>query len=198
MTRKEQNNCRHFRAVPSSHTERALMPSAFMVDTPSYSPPQYTVLSRMVLIRQLIVLTIQPVTTSSSADVRTTSVGRRRRLVNPPRLKAAAVTHFVQPDLLRRPHPVETGGQGPETVSAVPLPHLPGVGPPLRRMTAGGWPPPVRPPAFSFQSQNRSRLTRVCGARPALQGGVSNPSSSSPCRKLPWRGDHEYEKGFHA
>src|SRR5258706_5334758 len=95
MTRKAQNSCRHFRAVPSSHTERAPISSSFIVSVPSDSPPQYTELSRTVLNLQLIVLTIQPATTSSSADGGkdfTSSADRRQQLFPQPS-RTAAVIH---------------------------------------------------------------------------------------------------------
>src|SRR5258708_29850594 len=66
MTHKLQNLCRHFRAVPSSHTEPALISSSFMVGVPPHSPLRYTELSRTVPNLQLIVLTIQPTTTQGN------------------------------------------------------------------------------------------------------------------------------------
>src|SRR5258705_12647388 len=80
MTYEAQNLCRHFRAVPSSHTERALISSSFMVGVPPHSPLRYTELSRTVLSLQclrLIVLTIQPSATKGNPSWYLTS-GRQR------------------------------------------------------------------------------------------------------------------------
>jgi hypothetical protein len=91
------------------------------------------------------------------------------------------------------------------TATAAVIPNLPDPvhSLPVGRVTAGGWlalgPEGLgQPPAFSSQLQDRSRWTSVCGVRPALQGVVSDLLSNSPCRKLPWRWGHEYEKVFHA
>jgi len=209
MTRKTQNSCRHFRAVPSSHTERAPISSSFIVSVPSHSPPQYTELSRTVLNLQLIVLTIQPATTQglplvggsscvgrsswTKADVcsarrqrgphRNCSVGggASGNPKAPPPCARAGVRgwsprafEFHSADASKVP----SAGRRrqlfrPLGVAAVTPNHLPTPGLPWSRMTAGGCVVANRgrPPAFSFQSQGRSRSS-VCAARRALQGGV--------------------------
>src|SRR5258706_12288804 len=167
MTRKTQNSCRHFRAVPSSHTERAPISSSFIVSVPSHSPPQYTELSRTVLNLQLIVLTIQPATTQGLPLVGGSVPGNPKA---PPPCAGAGVRgwsprafKFSSADCLRSADRRRQSRSTRPRYRAAAVTHLPGVGPPLRRLTAGGCivANQGQPSAFSFQSQGRSRSS-VC------------------------------------